>query len=125
MEREIAGLHPEEWREYRYVADDGNDYFAKKSKQSRKQSLFHKITSKIDPPIPQSGGAMSENCKLWLPTNELFHALSYKGDIEGWRKQIEQGAEQLGLLTGKIVENNIELSDDRHYALSDCKVEFY
>ena len=123
-ERIIPGLPPlEEGREYRYVADDGNDYFVKKSRQSRKQSLFGKITTLI--PISQYGGAMAENCKLWLPTNELFHALSYRGDIDGWRKQIELGAEQLGLLTGKIVEDNIELSDGRVYALSECKVEFY
>ena len=75
--------------------------------------------------IAQSGGVISENCKLWLPTGELFHGLSYKGDIEGWREQIKQGAEQLGLLIGKIYKNKIELLDGRSYALSDCKIEFY
>ena len=48
-----------------------------------------------------------------------------RGDIQGWRQQIEQGAEHLGLLVGKIVENNIELSDGRSYALSECRIEFY
>jgi hypothetical protein len=126
IERVISGLPPlAEGREYRYVADDGNDYFAKKNRQSKKQCLFEKVIWHIVPPIPQNGGAMTENCKLWIPTNELFHALSYRGDIEGWRKQIELGAEQLGLLTGKIVGDNIELSDGRVYALFECKVEFY
>ena len=123
-ERIIPGLPPlAKGREYRYVADDGSDYFARKNRQSKKQYLFEKLTWRIVPPIPQNGGAMTEKCKLWLPTNELFHALSYRGDIEGWRKQIEQGAEQLGLLTGKIVGENIELSDGRIYALSSPKAE--
>lgn len=124
--RVIPGLPPLEiGREFCYIADDGNDYFVPKNRQSRKPCLFFKITTQINPPISQNGGAMAENCKLRLPTNELFHALSYKGDIEGWRKQIELGAEQLGLLTGKIVGNNIELSDGQVFPLSECKVEFY
>lgn len=122
-EREIPGLHPVKWREYRYIADDGNDFFVSLNGRSKKQGLFDKVTSVVE--IAKSGGAISENCKIWLPTNELFHGLSYKGDIQGWRMEIEQGAERLGLLIGKIVENNIELSDGRSYALSECKVELY
>lgn len=117
-EREIPGLIPVEWREYRYVSDDGYDKFVGKG-------LFDKVINKIEPPIPTSGGAITENCKLWLPSGELLHALSYKGDIEGWRKQIEQGANELGLLTGKIVGGEIILSDNRNYALSVCRIEFY
>ena len=75
--------------------------------------------------MAKEGGALTENCKIWLPTNELFHGLSYKGDIEGWRKGITLGATHLGLLTAKIAEGNIEVSDGRVYALSDCKVELY
>ena len=122
-EREIPGLHPVEWREYRYISDDGNNFFASLKRKNKKQSLFEKVTSVVD--IAQSGGVITENCKIRLPTKELFHGLSYKGDIQGWRQQIEQGAEYLGLLVGKIVENNIELSDGRCYALSECEVEFY
>lgn len=123
INRHIPGTIKVEGREHLYISDDGGGFFAKSSRTIKRQSLFDKVTSLFE--IAQSGGVISENCKLRLPTNELFHGLSYKGDIEGWRKQIEQGAEQLGLLTGKISENNIELSDGRIYALSDCKIEFY
>ncbi|MDA3616283.1 hypothetical protein [Polluticaenibacter yanchengensis] len=51
--------------------------------------LFNKVITQFEEPIAQSGGVISENCKLWLPTNELFHGLSYKGDIEGWREGIK------------------------------------
>ena len=116
-EREIPGIYPVEWREYRYVSDDGKDKFF--------EELFDKLTQQIDPPIPAKGGAITENCKLLLPTGELFHALSYKGDIDGWREQIEQGANQLGLLVGEIVGGEFVLSDERRYALSECRVDFY
>lgn len=117
-EREIPGTISFEWREFRYVSDDGHEKFVGKG-------LFDKLTNKINPPIPTDGGAISENCKLWLPSGELLHALSYKGDIDGWREQVEQGARQLGLFTGKIVNNKVILSDGRSYELTECKVEFY
>lgn len=121
--RYIPGTIKVEGREHLYISDNGEDFFAKSSRAVKRQSLFDKVTSLFE--IAQSGGVISENCKLWLPTGELFHGLSYKGDIEGWREQIKQGAEQLGLLIGKIYKNKIELLDGRSYALSDCKIEFY
>ena len=120
----IPGVIKVEGREFLYIADDGEDFFRKKKgSKVKKESLFSKLTSLFF--MAKEGGALTENCKIWLPTNELFHGLSYKGDIEGWRKGITLGATQLGLLTAKIAEGNIEISDGRVYALSDCKVELY
>ena len=121
--RNIPGTITVEGRAHLSVSDDGEDFFTKRSRSVKRQSLFDRVTSLFK--IAQSGGVISENCKLRLPTHELFHGLSYKGDIEGWRKQIEKGAEHLGLLTGKVSNNSIELSDGRIYALSDCEIEFY
>jgi hypothetical protein len=116
-DREIPGSTPVEWREYRYISDAGdNNLF--------ENGLLNKLISQIEPPVPTSGGAITEKCKLWLPSGELLHALSYKGDIDGWRKQIELGAKKLGLFTGKIVGDSIFLSDERCYQLSDCQIEF-
>lgn len=117
--RNIPGTIVVEGREHLYILDDGNDCF----KKHRKPSLFEKVTSQFS--IAQHGGVISENCKLWLPTDELFHGLSYKGDMEGWRAQIQQGAALLGLLTARITGNNITLSDGRTYPLSACRTEFY
>ncbi|QWX84245.1 hypothetical protein H0I23_00920 [Cellulophaga sp. HaHaR_3_176] len=118
FERIIPGTINIEDSKVLYISDSGNDDF--------NDSLFNKVTSQFDEqPIAQSGGVVNENCKLWLPTNELFNCLSYKGDVEGWRKEITGGAKILGLITGKIVCDKIELSDNRTYLLSDCKIEFY
>ncbi|HEM7175227.1 hypothetical protein [Providencia stuartii] len=112
------GAVPVEWREYRYVSDDESNNFVG-------NGLFNKIINKITPIIPTSGGAISENCKLWTPDGKLFHALSYKGDLNGWRKQIEKGAANLGLITGKIIDNKLILTTGENYNIEDCKIEFY
>ena len=118
--REIPGTNPEiTWREFRYIQDDGKDNF------SAKKGLFFKLTNIDIQPLPASGGVITENCKLWLPTGELFHGLSYKGDMVGWRNKIEESAKQMQLLTAKIENEKIVLSDNRSFNISDCKVEFY
>ncbi|WP_300686369.1 hypothetical protein [Chryseobacterium sp.] len=124
-EREIPGMTPFEWKEFRYVSDDGSNEFLSKKDLLKEKGLFERLTEQINPPVPIDGGALTENCRLWLPSGELLHALSYRGDIEGWRMQIEQGARQLGLLTGKIVEDEIILSDGRRYPLAHCTSELY
>jgi hypothetical protein len=122
VNRHIPGTIKVEGREFLYILDNGEDFFVGK-KRSKRESLFSKITCLFFK--AKKGGALSENCKIWLPTGELFHGVSYKGDIEGWREGIIQAAIHLGLLTAKIVKENIEISDGRKYALSECKVEFY
>lgn len=93
--------------------------------QTSQSDDFNKVTTFIKPFLPKSGGVSEDGCYIITPQGERLYAVVYHSDIEGWREQIEQGAEQLGLLTGKISENKIELSDGRIYALSDCKIEFY
>ncbi len=117
MERKIPRTEDYENREVLYILDNDGNSFEKK--------IFKKVTNEIIPLIPKNGGVISENCKIVLPTNETFYGLSYKGDITGWRKQIELGAEALGLLTAEINGNEILLSDNRSYILNDCIIEFY
>lgn len=117
-DREIPGLTPVEWREYCYVSDDGSGRFLGKG-------LFQKLTDYSSSSLPESGGAITENCNLWLPSGELLHALSCKGDIDGWRRHFEQAAEALGLLIGRMVGGRIVLSDGRIFDLSDCRAVFY
>jgi hypothetical protein len=49
--------------------------------------------------------------------------LVLNGDEAGWRKQIENGAVELGLLTGQFRRGAFVVSDGRSIPLSDCKVE--
>lgn len=118
LERNIPGTIRVENREFLYIEDDGNDDF--------ENDLFDKVTTQLAQPIAQSGGVINENCKLYIPTEKLYHCLSYKGDINGWREEIKQGAKILNLKTGRIICNDtIELSDGKFYSLKDCRVVFY
>ncbi len=58
------------------------------------------------------------------PRDPIFHAISYHGDLDGWRKDIEAGAIGLGLLLAQIKGDQLVISDGRSIPLSDCKIEF-
>lgn len=48
----------------------------------------------------------------------------YHGDLVGWKKDIEEGADGLNLLLAKIEGKQFIISDGRVFLLSECKVEF-
>ncbi len=113
--RHIAGSEADAEREVRYVVEPMNEEFP---------TLFNKLVRHVSPPIAKQGGVVIEGCKLTLPTGEQFQAVSYRGDIEGWRRQIEQGAAAMHLLTGRIAEETLVLTDGRSYRLADCEISF-
>jgi len=114
-ELKIPGSSKIEGREYRYVScDDSNDITV----------LFKKVIREIDPPVAKSGGVVNEGCKVTLPSGECYFALSYKGDIEGWRQQIEQGAAALNLPVAQLSQDKLVMSNGNEVLLSECKVQF-
>lgn len=98
-----------------YFSDDGKSKF-------RKQ--FDCITCFTEPPNAVRGGVNERGCKITPPSGPLFHAISYHGDLDGWRKDIEAGAEGLGLLLARIEGDQFVITDGRSIPLSDCKIEF-
>jgi hypothetical protein len=116
-ERRVPGMYLVEGREFCYVSNNNKVKFGK---------LFHELFN-VPPKIPQSGGALIEGCKITLPNGDMFEAVSYKGDIEGWRQQLEQGAKALNeeLARIDIDTDSIVLNDMRSFRLSDCMIDFY
>lgn len=116
-ERRVPGTYLVEGREYRYVSNKKHVKFGK---------LFHEICS-VPPAIAQNGGALIEGCKITLPNGDIFEAVSYKGDIDGWRQQIEKGAKALSeeLARIDIDTDSIVMNDMRSFRLTDCIIEFY
>ena len=116
-ERRVPGTYLHESREYRYVSN---------KRQVKFGELFHELFN-VPPLIPQNGGALIEGCKITLPNGDIFEAVSYKGDIEGWRQQLEQGAKALNeeLARIDIDTDSIVLNDMRSFRLSDCIIDFY
>lgn len=116
-ERRVPGTYLVEGREYRYASN---------KRQVKFDKLFHELFN-VPPVICGNGGALIEGCKITLPNGDLFEAVSYKGDIEGWRQQLEQGAKALNeeLARIDIDTNSIVLDDMRSFRLTDCIIEFY
>ena len=113
--RVVPGTIAVPGQEVVYFSDDGSNSL---------QIQFQRLTKKVNPPRLKSGGASERGCMVRLPDGILFHAISYHGDIEGWRIQISQGAQELGLLTAKIRTHQFIVSDGREFNLSDCEIEF-
>jgi hypothetical protein len=115
FERKVPGTGPGEEASVRYVSFDDPASIPK---------LFDEVLDKIEPFLMKSGGAILEGTKLELPDGGLFFAILFSIDLEGWRKQIELGAEELGRATAKVLGSDVIVSDGRSYPLSSCKIEF-
>ncbi|WP_446027579.1 hypothetical protein [Lelliottia amnigena] len=114
-QRAIPGLNPVEGTEFIYYEDDGKN-------KAKKQ--FDLLLDSAGTIVASSGGVISDGCCITLPTGGGFRALSYHGDIGGWRVSVEAGAKTRGLLLAKIDGDQFVISDGRSFPLSDCKIEF-
>lgn len=115
-ERTIPGQVAVAGVEFIYFANDGKN-------KLRKQ--FRNLTESCDPPNAQFGGVNDRGCSIVLPTGEIFHAIGYHGNIEGWRKDIESGAAEIGILLASINGDSLVISDQRKFLLADCSVRLF
>nr|WP_300887574.1 hypothetical protein [uncultured Acetatifactor sp.] len=116
-ERRVPGTYLVEGREYRYISNKSQVKF---------DDFFYELV-RVQPLIPQYGGAVIEGCKITLPDGDIFEAISYKGDVEGWRQQFEQGAKALNEEVARIDidTDSIVLNDMRSFRLTDCIIDFH
>jgi hypothetical protein len=82
------------------------------------------VTRKIQPRLPKRGGVMLEGCNITVPDGTKFFALVFHADLDGWQRQIEGGARELGLLSARIDGDDFIVSDGRSFPLSACDVQF-
>jgi hypothetical protein len=102
-------------KEFVYFSDDGKN-------PVRKQ--FSLLTHSTASPLAQHGGVTSQGCSLKLPDGSVFHAISYHGDIAGWRADIEEGARSRKLQLARVDEDAIVVADGRRFLLKDCIAVF-
>jgi hypothetical protein len=114
-ERKAPGTRPGEENSARYVSF---------LNPSSIPELFNSVIKKITPPLTKGGGVVLEGTKLKLPDGTPFFAVLFHGDLEGWQKQIERGASELGQATARVLASDVIVSDGRSYPLSSCKIEF-
>lgn len=115
-ERTVPGTRLVEGREFCYVSN---------RKQEKFDVLFKKIIRYASPPIPKHGGYIIEECSITLPNGDIFEAVSYRGDMEGFRRQIQQGANAFHENVARIDKDSIVLDDMRSFHLTDCRIEFH
>ena len=62
-----------------------------------------------------------------MPNGDIFEAVFYKGEIEAWRQQLEQGAKALNEEPARIDidTDSIVLNDTRSFRLTDCIIDLY
>ncbi|BAU89946.1 hypothetical protein MPPM_1341 [Methylorubrum populi] len=111
----VPGTRPGESEEVRYVSFQA---------PRTPSHILKEVTWAVKPPIPKEGGVMLEGCILTLPDGLRFCALSFHREVEAWQRQIEEGARMLGLVSARLEDEVLHLSDGRSIPLRDCKVEF-
>jgi len=89
---------------------------------SNESDAFREVTSKIDPPIPKDGAVLLEHWLVRTPSGQNFYSLYFHGDVDGWRKQIERGATELGLKMAKVEGEKLVVSGGPTFLLSECAV---
>jgi hypothetical protein len=114
-DKTIPGTFAIEGKEFVYFSDDGNN-------TARKQ--FNALTQYTNPPYARNGGVTSQGCTITLPDGSVFHAIAYHGDLEGWRKDIEGGAQALHVFLARIEDEQFVISDGRSFSLTSCEVIF-
>lgn len=114
-QRSVPGVIPVDGVEVVYYQDD---------KRATPKKLFKSFLDGLSFRNATSGGRVSDSCSIRSPDGLLFRAMSYHGDLAGWRKDIEEGAKGLGLLLACIEGDKFIISDGRSFPLSECKIEF-
>jgi len=114
-QRSVPGMTPVDGVEIIYYQDD---------KRTTPKKLFKSFLDGLSFREAKFGGRVSDSCSVLSPDGLLFRAMSYHGDLAGWRKDIEEGARGLGLLLAKIEGDQFVISDGRSFPLSECKIEF-
>jgi hypothetical protein len=116
MARSLPGTEKVEGREFIYL---------EVSKGRNFSGLMQDVlTSCPATPMPQSGGILEEKARLVLPDKTSLLAVSFKGDLLGWRNKILGYCGEKGLKWAAVREQFLTLSDGAEIPLADCQVEF-
>jgi hypothetical protein len=111
---DLPGFVPVEWREHRYVeiapeVGTGRGWLAR--------------FLEIDAPLPSGGGCVEEGILLRTPEGAAYLGLSYRGDIPGWRRYVEEAARERGVRVARIDEAHLVDDDGHRVALDVCARE--
>lgn len=115
-EQGLPGLVPAPGEEVVYFADDP---------EAELGDQMQRLITHVVPLRAKTGAVLATKHTLALPDGQLFHAIKYRGDVDGWRTQIAEGAKLLGVVLGKIeAGSSFLLSDGRRISLAEARHGF-
>ncbi len=117
-ERVVPGLPKVPHREFLYVEHDGD------------AGAFLRVFDELADVAwtqsrPSSGGVITENAVLTVPSGERFFCVSYKGDLQSWRNGLAAGARALGRRTATVDGTVLQASDGVVWPLDACELGEY
>ena len=113
--RVVVGMNVIEGQRVVYFQDDG---------KNPKRKQFNNLTTYTKIPYAFNGGVNDRGCSISTPDKRVFHAISYHGDLDGWTKDIQAGADGLGIALAYIKDNKIIINDGNSFLLDVCFIEF-
>lgn len=116
MTRTIPGTIEVDGREFFYLeAEEGIDFH---------QMINAVLSSNHDIPMPKDGGVIEEKTRILLDDGISLLAISYKGDLAGWRQNLIAFCEIQNCKWGIASKNKLILSDQIEINLRECNVIF-
>lgn len=112
----IPGTVPVEGREFLYVAE---------GRFENPTAWFRHVTEVGASNRPRSGGVLSHNCRLRTPDSGSYLAISYKGDVQGWRTLLLGNLDRLQLGWAMVEGEMLRFENRDAVPFSACSVEFY
>ncbi|HDS0950393.1 TPA: hypothetical protein QDZ34_002868 [Stenotrophomonas maltophilia] len=113
-DRTAPGVKPVAGVKFIYYEDDGI---------RPASSQFNALVDCAGEITARSGGIVSDSCRITLPNGQCFRALSFHGDLDGWRMAVEAGARTLRLRVARIQGCHLMISDGQFVPLSECSVD--
>ncbi|WP_338550593.1 hypothetical protein [Roseovarius phycicola] len=91
---------------------------------SKGKKVFRQLTAPRDYFFAKAGGAIEGNCRVTTPDGRVFFSLSFRGDLDGWKKTIETAAVDQNIVLAYVSENELIISDKTSLSLEECVFEF-
>ena len=114
MTRAVPGIETVVGREFVYLEIRAGEQFP--------GLLSQVLESCPDVPSPSNGGAIEEKARIVLKDSTSLLALSYKGDLEGWRKKLDSFCRLNDRRSGVIRNESLLLSDGTEIPLNSCRI---
>lgn len=95
--------------------------------ESAVNETFHQLVASascLELSMPKSGGAMEERVRIKLGDGTSLMGISYKGDVDGWRKRFVGICAASARKYGVVSDGRLVLSDGSSPLLEELDVSF-